>query len=120
MKWEAGIPGKTNTPWEGGLYKLTMAIPKEYPSKPPVVRFNPPIFHPNVYGDGKVCLSILNEWDSWKPSTNMKQILLGVQDLLNNPNPSSPANQTAERLFRKDKTAYENKIKQQAKKFAKS
>lgn len=35
MKWEAGIPGKAGTSWEGGLFKLTLEFPEEFPTKPP-------------------------------------------------------------------------------------
>lgn len=35
MKWEAGIPGKAGTSWEGGLFKLTLDFPPEFPTKPP-------------------------------------------------------------------------------------
>jgi hypothetical protein len=33
--WTAGIPGKKGTDWEGGLYKVKLTFPKEYPQKPP-------------------------------------------------------------------------------------
>ena len=45
--------------------------------------FTPPLFHPNVYPSGTVCLSILSEDKDWKPSLTVKQLLLGIQDLLN-------------------------------------
>lgn len=35
MKWEAGIPGKAGSLWEGGMYKLTLDFPEEFPTKPP-------------------------------------------------------------------------------------
>ena len=74
-------------------------------------KFVPPLFHPNVYPSGTVCLSILNEEEHWKPAITIKQILLGVQDLLNDPNPDSPAQADAYNLFKKDRAAYENKVK---------
>ena len=49
MIWETGIPGKYGTDWEGGVYKVQMDFPDEYPSKPPKCKFVPPLFHPNVY-----------------------------------------------------------------------
>lgn len=82
FKWVAGIPGKQGTDWEGGVYKLTMEFSQEYPSKPPKCKFNPPLFHPNVYPSGTVCLSILNEEEGWRPAIQIKQILMGIQDLL--------------------------------------
>lgn len=74
-------------------------------------KFTPPLFHPNVYPSGTVCLSILNEEEAWKPAITIKQILLGVQDLLNDPNPESPAQAEAYNLFKKDRNEYEKRIK---------
>ncbi|KAI7864231.1 SUMO-conjugating enzyme ubc9 [Spinellus fusiger] len=114
MNWKCGIPGKENTAWENGIYKITLAFPEEYPSKPPKCKFTPPLFHPNVYPSGTVCLSILSDDDGWKPAITVKQILLGIQDLLNDPNPDSPAQHDAYALFRKDKKEYERRVKEQA------
>lgn len=107
MTWEAGIPGKKDTKWAGGLYKLRMSFPEDYPSKPPKCKFSPPLFHPNVFPSGTICLSILDEDKGWKPAITIKQILLGVQDLLDSPNAEDPAQQEAFELFRKDKAQYE-------------
>ncbi|KAF3918131.1 hypothetical protein AA313_de0204520 [Arthrobotrys entomopaga] len=110
-QWSCGIPGKEKTLWEGGLFKLEMAFPEEYPTKPPKCKFVPPLFHPNVYPSGTVCLSILNEDQDWKPAITIKQILLGIQDLLDDPNPDSPAQAEAYNLFKKDRTAYDKRIR---------
>jgi ubiquitin-conjugating enzyme E2 I len=53
----------------------------------------------------------LNEEEGWKPSLTVKQILLGIQDLLNEPNPESPAQADAYNMFKKDRAAYDRKIK---------
>ena len=34
-KWDCGVPGKEKTIWEGGLFKLEVIFPDEYPTKPP-------------------------------------------------------------------------------------
>ncbi|KAG0348942.1 E2 SUMO-conjugating protein ubc9 [Podila humilis] len=107
MTWQVGIPGKPNTPWENGLYKLVLTFPDG--------KFVPPLFHPNVYPSGTVCLSILNEEEGWKPAITIKQILLGIQDLLNDPNPESPAQSEAYVMFKKDKVSYEKRVRLQAK-----
>ncbi|KAI8364645.1 ubiquitin-conjugating enzyme/RWD-like protein [Radiomyces spectabilis] len=114
MTWTCGIPGKDSTPWENAVYKVILLFPEDYPSKPPKCKFDPPLFHPNVYPSGTVCLSILNEDEGWKPAITVKQILLGIQDLLNDPNPESPAQQDAYMLFRKDKKEYERRVRAQA------
>ena len=76
-----------------------------------VGKFVPPLFHPNVYPSGTVCLSILNEEEGWKPAITIKQILLGIQDLLDDPNPDSPAQADAYNLFKRDRQAYEKRVK---------
>ena len=116
FKWEAKIPGKKDVSiyintqqllndmkltfisstyfqslWEGGVYKMTLEFTEDYPNKPPKCKFVPVLFHPNVYPSGTVCLSILNEDEDWRPSLTIPQILLGIQDLMCNPNEKSPA-----------------------------
>jgi ubiquitin-conjugating enzyme E2 I len=113
-KWEAGIPGVPNTDWEGGVYRLSMEFSEDYPAKPPKCKFTPPLFHPNVYPSGTVCLSILNDEEDWRPAITIKQMLLGIQDMLNNPNPNSPAQREAYDIFVKDKEEYRKRVKQQA------
>jgi len=116
MKWETGIPGKQGTDWEGGVYKVSLEFSEEYPSKPPKCKFVPPLFHPNVYPSGTICLSILNEEEGWRPAITIKQMLLGVQDLLDDPNPSSPAQSEAYNLFTTNKAEYRRRVKVEARK----
>lgn len=78
---------------------MSMEFTEEYPSKPPKCKLPPHFFHPNIYPSGTVCLSILNEDEDWRPSITIKQILLGVQELLNTPNPDSPAQAEPYQLF---------------------
>jgi ubiquitin-conjugating enzyme E2 I len=111
MSWECGIPGKKDTIWEGGEYKLFMEFSSEYPSKPPKCKFNPVLPHPNIYPSGSVCLSILNEEKDWKASITIKQILLGVQDLLDNPNCNDPAQAEPYHLYVKNKPEYDRRVK---------
>ncbi|CDI81316.1 ubiquitin-conjugating enzyme e2, putative [Eimeria acervulina] len=114
MKWICKVPGKKGSLWEGGEYCLTMEFPEEYPSKPPKCKFTPVLFHPNVYPSGTVCLSILNEDEDWKPSITIKQILLGIQDLLDNPNPQSPAQAEPYMLYCQNRDEYNRRVKSQA------
>lgn len=95
-----------------------MIFPADYPQKPPKVQFPAKFFHPNVYPSGTVCLSILDEEKDWKPSITVKQILLGIQDLLDDPNLDSPAQQDAYVMLKREKAAYVRRVKQQAREFA--
>ena len=114
MKWETGIPGKEGTDWHPGVYKLNIEFPEEYPSKPPKCKFVGGLFHPNIYPSGTVCLSILDEEKGWRPAITLKQILMGIQDLLTNPNAESPAQREAYEIFLEDKQAYKRKVREQA------
>lgn len=97
MDCECIIMGPDDTEWEGGVFKLIMEFTDEFPSKPPKVKFITQMFHPNIYTDGKICLDILDK--SWTPIYDFNAILTSIQSLLSDPNPDSPANQEAARLF---------------------
>ncbi|WVN90845.1 uncharacterized protein L203_106088 [Cryptococcus depauperatus CBS 7841] len=114
MTWEVGIPGKAGTDWEGGMYIVKMTFPDDFPTKPPKCKFDPPLFHPNVYPSGTICLSILDEEKSWKPSITVKQIVLGIQDLLLHANVNDPAQVEAYHMFKNDRPTYDKRVRQQA------
>ena len=116
MLWECGVPGKKGTDWEDGVYTVTMEFSDDYPSKPPKCKFQPPLFHPNVYPSGRICLSIINEDEGWRPAITIKQMLLGIQDLLDTPNPNSPAQTDAYQLYIRDRAAYSRRVKEEARK----
>uniref|UniRef100_A0A7N2R6V9 UBC core domain-containing protein n=1 Tax=Quercus lobata TaxID=97700 RepID=A0A7N2R6V9_QUELO len=105
------------TDWEGGYFPLTLHFSEDYPSKPPKCKFPPNFFHPNVYPSGTVCLSILNEDSGWRPAITVKQILVGIQDLLDQPNPSDPAQTEGYHLFIQDAAEYKKRVRQQAKQY---
>ncbi|XP_011674341.1 SUMO-conjugating enzyme UBC9 [Strongylocentrotus purpuratus] len=118
MNWECAIPGKHSTPWEEGLYRLRMIFKDDYPTSPPKCKFDPPLFHPNVYPSGTVCLSLLDEDKDWRPAVTIKQILIGIQDLLNDPNINDPAQAEAYTIYSQNRMQYEKKVKEQARRCA--
>ncbi|KZV22604.1 hypothetical protein F511_02621 [Dorcoceras hygrometricum] len=115
MVWHCTIPGKAETDWDGGYYPLTMHFSEDYPSKPPKCKFPQGFFHPNIYPSGTVCRSILKEDSGWRPAITVKQILVGIQDLLGQPNPSDPAQTEGYHLFIQDTAEYKKRVRQQAK-----
>ncbi len=114
MRWECGIPGKDNTDWAWGVYKLTMEFSDEYPNKPPKCKFVPCLYHPNIYPSGTVCLSILNEEKGWRPAITIKQVLLAIQDLLNEPNEKDPAQREPYEDYVHRRAEYKRKVLEQA------
>ncbi|CDJ50263.1 ubiquitin-conjugating enzyme e2, putative [Eimeria brunetti] len=108
MRWHAVIFGPEDTPWEGGTFQLELKFTNEYPNKPPHVRFLSQLFHPNVYKDGNICLDILQS--QWSPIYDISAILTSIQSLLSDPNPSSPANQEAARLYAENRREYNRRV----------
>lgn len=110
--WHIGIFGPPDTIYTGGYYKAELKFPDTYPFNPPKMRIITPIFHPNVYADGNICISILHPpgedemsgerpEERWNPTQTVRTILLSVISILNEPNTSSPANVDASVSFRK-------------------
>lgn len=118
FNWECAIPGRKDTIWEGGLYRIRMLFKDDFPSTPPKCKFEPPLFHPNVYPSGTVCLSLLDENKDWKPSISIKQLLIGIQDLLNHPNIEDPAQAEAYQIYCQNRAEYEKRVKKEAVKYA--
>ncbi|KAK5645817.1 hypothetical protein RI129_004281 [Pyrocoelia pectoralis] len=82
------MAGPKGSPYEGGLFKLEMFLPENYPLSPPSVRFLTKIYHPNIDRLGRICLDVLK--DQWSPALQMRTVLLSIQALLSLPNPDDP------------------------------
>ncbi|KAK9064782.1 hypothetical protein SSX86_016164 [Deinandra increscens subsp. villosa] len=93
-----------------GTFKLTLQFSEDYPNKPPTVRFISRMFHPNIYADGSICLDILQ--NQWSPIYDVAAILTSIQSLLCDPNPNSPANSEAARMFSEHKREYNRKVRE--------
>ncbi|KAA0196615.1 hypothetical protein HAZT_HAZT003646 [Hyalella azteca] len=89
------VAGPESSPFEGGVFKLELFLPEEYPMSAPKVRFMTKIYHPNIDKLGRICLDILK--DKWSPALQIRTVLLSIQALLSAPNPDDPlANDVAE------------------------
>ena len=82
--------GPPKTPYENGYYFFDINFPQEYPWKPPNVKFismtNNIRFNPNLYINGKVCLSLINTWSGpkWTSCNTISTVLLSIQALVFN------------------------------------
>mmetsp|Transcript_22329 Transcript_22329/g.50486 ORF Transcript_22329/g.50486 Transcript_22329/m.50486 type:complete len:159 (+) Transcript_22329:94-570(+) len=120
LRWECEVPGKDGTDWAGGCYKVLVEFSTDYPTKPPKCKFAVPLFHPNVFPSGDICLSILKQDKGWSAAVTIKQILVGIQDLLDTPNNSDPAQDKAHKIYKTDRAKYNKLVREQAKKLAKA
>jgi len=93
--FDVTIDGPSQSPYEGGCFKLELFLPDDYPMTPPKVRFLTKIYHPNIDRLGRICLDVLKS--NWSPALQIRTILLSIQALLGAPNPDDPlANDVAQ------------------------
>lgn len=105
-----------------------MVFPEEYPLKPPSLTFQPPVpFHPNIYENGQLCISILHPpevdetgyediGERWSPVQSPETILLSVISLFHDPNDASAANVEAARLLREDREGKSKEFRRRCRK----
>ena len=87
-RWQATIMGPSDSPYQGGVFYLEIHFPPDYPYKPPKIKCNTKIYHPNINSSGGICLDILK--DQWSPALTISKVLLSICSLLTDPNPDDP------------------------------
>ncbi|KAL3855354.1 hypothetical protein ACJMK2_014569 [Sinanodonta woodiana] len=117
FEWEALIMGPEGTCFEGGVFPARLTFPPDYPLSPPKMKFTCELFHPNIYPDGRVCISILHapgddpmgyetSAERWSPVQSVEKILLSVVSMLAEPNDESAANVDAAKTWREDRSKF--------------
>jgi len=94
LKGQAMIIGPDDTPYHGGYYLFKFSFPEDYPHSPPKLTFctndGYTRMHPNMYKNGKVCLSLLNSWqgedttDAWTGCQTISSVLLTIRSIMTN------------------------------------
>ena len=106
--WKAQLFGPQGTVYEGGIFRVNINIPSDYPFRPPKINFETKIYHPNISNTGSICMDILK--DKWSPALTISKVLMSITSLLNDPNPDDPLEPDIAKEYRED---YE-KFKQNA------
>jgi len=84
------IIGPKGTPYDGGIFEFDLLCPADYPQRPPNVQFRTTGggrygLNPNLYSNGKVCLSLLGTWkgEPWNPKqSTILQVLVSIQAMI--------------------------------------
>ncbi len=98
--WEGTIIGPSNSPYAGGMFNVNIEFPQNYPFKPPKIKFNTPIYHPNINRYGNICLDILTT--NWSPALTIVKVLLSISSLLTDPNPNDPLDKNIADIYLND------------------
>eukprot|EP00931_Biecheleriopsis_adriatica_P108872 TRINITY_DN83144_c0_g1_i1.p1 TRINITY_DN83144_c0_g1~~TRINITY_DN83144_c0_g1_i1.p1 ORF type:complete len:274 (-),score=53.15 TRINITY_DN83144_c0_g1_i1:24-779(-) len=108
------LAGPRDSPFEGGVFRLEVSVSPRYPLEPPKIRFQTRMFHPNVgsgHTPGAICLDILRK-EAWSPALSLERVLISIASLLADPNPLSPMDDEAARLYQYDRPAYDKRVKE--------
>jgi len=103
-------------------YSELLKFPLDYPLNPPKMIFTSEMWHPNIYPNGEVCISILhppgedpnhyeNITERWSPVQSVEKVLLSVVSMLAEPNDESGANIEASKMWRSDRNAFSQVVK---------
>lgn len=84
------IEGPKKTPYEDGLFLFDVQLGQDYPNAPPLchyISYCSDRLNPNLYEDGKVCVSLLGTWsgrgtEMWGPNSTLLQVIVSIQGLI--------------------------------------
>ena len=103
-EWNATLFGTKGSPYEGGLFTLTIRFTNSYPHEAPSIRFENKIYHPNINEKGAICLDILK--NAWSPALTVERVLQSISSLLTSPNPDDPFNVEAANLYIRNRNEF--------------
>ncbi|OBS78254.1 hypothetical protein A6R68_19356, partial [Neotoma lepida] len=114
--WQATIMGPEDSPYEGGVFSLSIHFPTNYPFKPPEISFLTRIYHPNINKNGNICLDILDT--KWSPALTVSKVLLSIISLLCHPNLDDPLVPEIANVYRKNLKLYDKMARGYTRRYA--
>ena len=99
--WKGRIKGPIDTCYQGGIFDVDIIIPDDYPFKPPEMKFDTNVWHPNISSvTGAICLDILK--NEWTPALTIRTALISLQALMCEPVPNDPQDAVVAKQYMSD------------------
>lgn len=118
-KVQATLYGPPNTPYENGVFFVSIKLPQNYPFAEPKVKFETKIYHCNINDKGGQCVFYSgHDLGRWSPAFTIVKYMQIFYNLLKEPNPTEAVNAVAGKLFKDDRAEYNRKALQCTKKYA--
>jgi ubiquitin-conjugating enzyme E2 D/E len=105
LDWVVTLYGPEGTPYEGGVFKVSLKLPTDYPFRPPRVQFTTKMYHPNINYSGGISIDILGE--QWSPALTVTKVMISLLNFIQYPNPSDPLVPDIAMQYMKDYPAFE-------------
>jgi ubiquitin-conjugating enzyme (huntingtin interacting protein 2) len=114
------IDGPADTVYQGGVWKVDIVIPANYPFEPPKMKFVTHLWHPNVSSQtGAICLDILkDQGGQWSPALTMRTALMSLQALMCAPEPKDPQDAVVAGQYVSDRAGWEAKAREWTRTYA--